>query len=355
MDNAKRPSKRSIASVLGSLALIGILIVHTEARAVIDALSGVRISTLLWAITAILVAFVLTGVRWWLFLQDARLPHGIMQIIWIRQIGQTFNNILPGAVAGDVIQMFLVARRPRQSSAAILSSILADRVVGLMSVIAILAVTAGAIAGRWPTIVWIAPLAVGVLVTFATGAVFLVWRRRFSDRSATWAATAMRYVHRIIRVAARQAAKPRLALAGLFLGVLGHILLSSSVWLLLLDIAPTPFLAVLPVFALASLSSLAPISIGGLGLREWVLSAGLASFGLTLDGAVALSLSLFVLTVAIPMGIAGVGALVMNPITATPNRTRNIHKSPHRQRVDKFSDLRDKDATSERDNPSGKV
>lgn len=142
----------------GKLILMGILLtivirqVQWADQSVIDAagnatiLPGVATSLkdmspwyLVTAWLCLLFAVIFNAVRWHRLLTAIGLRFGLGEIIRLVYIGEFFNNFLLGSLGGDAVKIYLsLKKRSRKTS--ILTSIFADRLIGLISLCAIAAV-----------------------------------------------------------------------------------------------------------------------------------------------------------------------------------------------------------------------
>ena len=97
---------------------------------------------LLLVVVALVYGQVLINVwRWELLLRAQDLFIGLRQAFRLTLIGMLFNVVIPGAVGGDVIKAYYVARDAAGRKAQAAGTILFDRIIGLL---ALLLLTAGA-------------------------------------------------------------------------------------------------------------------------------------------------------------------------------------------------------------------
>ena len=98
-----------------------------------------------WLLCFILLIFQSAGtsLRWrWLLLIDAKESIPVHQAIKVTWIGLFFNSFLPGAVTGDLIKL-VYARElaPSLSKTYLVTSVLVDRILGLIGLLCILGVS----------------------------------------------------------------------------------------------------------------------------------------------------------------------------------------------------------------------
>ena len=84
-----------------------------------------------------------TSIRWrWLLLINSKEQMPILKTIKITWIGLFFNSFLPGAVTGDLIKLYYARELdPKMSKTYLVTSVLVDRVLGLVGLLCILGVS----------------------------------------------------------------------------------------------------------------------------------------------------------------------------------------------------------------------
>ena len=88
-------------------------------------------------ISALLVAasLLLPVWRWWLLLRIQGIKEPLGRVLWLTWAGYFGALVLPGAAGGDLAKGYLVLRRRDQGRARALSTVLADRALGLYSLL----------------------------------------------------------------------------------------------------------------------------------------------------------------------------------------------------------------------------
>lgn len=283
-----------------SIALLGLLLYFLPLAQVRDALG--RLPPAVWI--GVLAGFVLghsVGIaKWRLFVNAARGGLGRVDATLCYGAGLFANLCLPSIVGGDLLRMGLAGKLSRRPEAALWGGVM-DRLTDLLS-LAIL-VTAGGFLVRSSESGWIGRvLTVAALVGAALLALVLplLIRRPL----ARWPRRLRRPVGRGLvglRQLRRRPGTAALGL-GLSLAIQGSFVLLNA-WLgrsigINVDLAVW-FL----VWPLAKIASLAPISLGGLAVREASLAALLLPFGVPVAQSVVCSL--LWQTVLIAGGLAG--------------------------------------------------
>lgn len=210
---------------------------------------------------------------------------------------------LPSTVGGDVVRIVLL--RPRLGLAAATRSVVCDRVVGLMTLVALVTVTLPFFAYR-----------IDSGVTFATiAAVCLIGLAGFA--CLVEAPSLVAKLPLVGRYAAAVAMDARAVLTGSGRGALCVALgFASSLLIVPLTYywanavhAPVSLSACLLIVPVTLFVSSIPISLGGWGLREGALAAGFAMVGGDIGGGIAVSMM-----IGLSGPILGAGVELMVPV-----------------------------------------
>jgi uncharacterized protein (TIRG00374 family) len=267
-------------------------------------LAGADLGLLIAGLALLFVMSVLAGVRWQMvsWLAGAPLSHVAGQRGLF--IGLFFNQTLPSSIGGDAMRIWLVNRDGAPLPAAI-ASVLLDRAIGLaalawVAMMGVVGLYSAAGVGPWLGSVALV-LAVAAVICFA----ILAW---FGGRAGRWLERrSWTQPIRATAMAARRLVKlRRLGVIVLAQSLAVHLLLVAATALMLAAIsAPAPFFYLLGAVPLVMLLAVAPISLGGWGVRETAMVAALAPVAVSpadsLAGAVLLGLGLLV--IGLPGGI----------------------------------------------------
>ena len=79
------------------------------------------------------------GLRWWLLLRSQSIFIDLWAVIRLYFLGWFYNNFMPSSVGGDLIRAWYVSRHTDRKFEAVLS-VFVDRVIGLLSTLAVAAV-----------------------------------------------------------------------------------------------------------------------------------------------------------------------------------------------------------------------
>jgi uncharacterized membrane protein YbhN (UPF0104 family) len=253
-----------------AVAILGWLI-HSGGLEV-DRLLALRISwglVLLFAIVG--ASLLLAAVRWWwlLEIQELRLSLGsALRLTWVGNLSTLF---LPGSLGADVVRGALAAAdRPGQRLAA-LSTVVADRFLGLYSLTLLGLGPALSVWGggeRPPALAAVAGTLTTLWACMTVAALALAWApsRRFAGRLLPrgWSDA-------LDASAARYRARAPAMLGCLGLAALGNALLVAGLaWGIRLLGAEGSMLATFAAAPLAILGNLVPLTPGGAGVGEAV-------------------------------------------------------------------------------------
>jgi glycosyltransferase 2 family protein len=248
------------------------------------------------AIAVMMGQLLVTGWRWSLIARDIGAPLSRAVIVRLTLIGQFFNQTLPSAIGGDAVRAWLAAREGIPASKAI-SGVLADRLIALLMLVAIVGATLPLFFARVPdpglrtiTTALVVGSAIGLLVFILLGA----WVEGLLQR--------FRLVRPLTEIAhdLRKLLTASQTIAVVAIAVLVHIAVIASVWLiaraLAIHVTAIDCLVLVPPIVL--LTTL-PISIAGWGVRESATVIGFGFLGVAPADALALSVVFGLVQVAI--------------------------------------------------------
>lgn len=276
-----------------TLAILAWLASRVDLSAVAGQLLAARAAPLALGFALFLLGVAMGGLRWWMALRgigEAARPGTAVALFWI---GMAFSQVVP-ATAGDGLRVWLGTRQGWRLGPA-LASVLLERLAMLLTLLALVVATEPLLARRLgyeggllpPAALLLAGLA-GVAGLLTLDRLAARWRhRRAVDalaRLALSSRTLLRSRWAPPLAALTLAAQLNLALAGWCL--------STSLGL------PLSLLDNLLLIPLVILATVAPISVGGWGLREGLVVALLGHVGIAAPDALAYSFLLGAANVA---------------------------------------------------------
>ncbi len=269
---------------------------------------ALRTANLTWMIPGLLslgVAFLIQTQRWRLLMQVQGIDMGWWRTLRVYLIGAFFNLFLLGATGGDIIKIFYAMRETASRKSAAFLSVMVDRMMGLMALVAITAV----LSAVHFDLLWanpkmrVAMLIVGAVLGTSLGLValgFIVDRFHLAHKLPAWLPLHARIVE-LASAFSIYARNGRVLTATFSLSVAAHLLifLASYFAARAFGIFPgmqglTDIYSVLPV--IMTMSAL-PISLSGLGVRETMFQDALGLFHVPEGLAVMVSISTFLMVV----------------------------------------------------------
>jgi hypothetical protein len=290
--------------LLGSLTLLAVLAWRLDWGRLAAAFARLDLRLWLAALLVYLLTQFVSAVRWQALARLAGFGGGWGRYLAYYYVGMLFNLVLPTSVGGDVVRAWYLARQPGAGPAAgrrtaALLSVLADRVNGVLVLVA-LAVVAAACSPvplkPW-VVIAVAAVAAGSLAGVACLPLLPRLRRLLPGNvHLQRLADGTRLYLRHGRVLAWVTA---LSLAVQAANV-------AVVWLVGEGLGlPVPPLFYGVLVPLVTLLTLLPVSVNGMGLREVGTVALLAPVGV--DAASAVTLSLLVFAVMSAASLCGLG------------------------------------------------
>ncbi len=247
---------------------------------------------LLWSGAFLLLAFsqVLSAWRWRILLRPLDFSLSGRRVLSIYFTGMFFSLFLPSVVGGDAVKAWYVARGWKKAPAAVYT-LLADRGIGLAAMMAF--AFAGALSSweRIPaSLLWTVALFTAVLYAgfflfpHLSGPVLLLFRKLREmprERLFTY------WVH-----PGPAARAFLLSLPIHMLILLCHALMARSLGI------GVSLGALMLVYPLTALAAMVPVSLNGIGPREFAYAAVLAFFGVRNEAAVSLAGMWFAIVLA---------------------------------------------------------
>lgn len=269
------------------------------------------------------LAFPLQAWRWWLLLRAQGLTLSLHWAHLATWIGNFYNAFLLGGLGGDAVRAFALCRDAPTRRAAGLAATFLDRVMGLIVLLSLAALTLllklDAVA-RHAELRLLLALCAALSLASVVVFVFLCrqpppWlaRRLGPTRSATLA-----------DILARAHSTPGALALALASSYAIWLLDFLSVWLLARSLGlPLPFIEVSLAMSVAYAATVLPVSVGGHGIREGALLGMLALLGLLPDDAsrqLALLLAVLVWATSVFWSLVGGAVLLLTRRSVPPSR-----------------------------------
>lgn len=298
----KRRDLRNVARVLVSAGALSFLLWQIGLGETVDVLRTADLRLLLIAFGLFLVTLVVRAGRWAVLLRALGLEVPFGRLVYLYFVGAFFNSFLPSGFGGDVVRALELTQDTPTPAA--VGTVLVDRMTGLLVLMAMgLAALPFSAARLTPWLAWLLAGAAGggLLV----GGLLLEGRllRRASgwlpDRLSLAGSGLLARIYAAVTGCGWRAVGQALAVSLVFnlLNILINILCGRAVGV---DLGPGYFFATAP---LISISLMVPVSVGGVGVRDWVVVALFGPMGVDGNTAAAMSLSLY--AVAAAAGLVG--------------------------------------------------
>ena len=263
--------------------------------------------------------------RWRLFAASLGMNMSYRTAVELYFVGMLFNIGLPSLVGGDVVKALMLSRKTAAPVRLSIASVLQDRAVGLIALLVYGSFAALAAPLRWrgvPLVLFYGAAWLGIAAVLA-----VVWQgQRWYRPSSTEGSR----LSRLLAEAAefhRALVTMRLPGAGAAAQVIGFSLLNSALVLWVFQQVSTaaghtielaPFSALFPLITLVSML---PISLGGVGIREWAYVEALGAVGVAPEAALTISLASSALIIV--LDLAG---LFFLPALPAELRAKSTHE-----------------------------
>ncbi len=266
-----------------------------------------------------LLGIVIRVFRWRVLLRGLGVKPPFVLLLKLYLVGNFFNTVLPSGFGGDVVRVVELAQQNRQSAA--VGTVIVDRLTGILSLMALGLVVLPFTHGLAPWLVWMFVIvAVGGLLG---GALLLEGRllRRMTARLPQALSLAgqgkLADIYAAVSGSGARAIWEALALSTVF-----NLVNIAIYWLCGLAVGIDVSLGFYFVFVpLLSLTLLVPISVGGLGARDWVAQPLFGSVGV--PDAVAAGMTLSVYAVTLAVGLIGLAIYLVEGLTGLWKREAN--------------------------------
>ncbi|MCC6300285.1 MAG: flippase-like domain-containing protein [Anaerolineales bacterium] len=283
----------SALQAIVSICLLMILFSRIDVESFLNLLRGIRPGYFSLGVLCYFLSMVVMSFRWLFIVRTANEPVEILQLITINFVGSFFSMFLPTAAGGDVARIYESSRRGMVGTKAV-STVLLDRVIGLISLVVI------SIAALMAGYRYTGESALIYLVLGVASAFVVAWRLFFNPAfMSRW-----KGVFRLPLLARTEPSVRKLYQSLYDLQLRRGLLLSTlaiSIFAQIIEISSAIFLArALGIDAqdfyffifipLIWLITMAPISLNGLGVREGAFAFFFGQIGVLSTVSVSLSL-----------------------------------------------------------------
>jgi glycosyltransferase 2 family protein len=291
---------RGLAQVSIGIGALALVVMRSDAHGLVEALKNTRVAYLPVAVTASFAVTWLMAYRWGKILAASGLHFKTGRLFLYYLIGIFFTSFVPGGgISGDVARLIYVDRDVRDK-ALVLSTVVYERLVGVLTLLLIgLAATLMTRAGRTDRIIYvsegvlalafiaIALLMSGYVSSRVARLVRGMGRRPGTVRIAEVAARTLESISELRRDGALLFRTSMISILIRLVWSLGCYVVAWAMGL------PIGLLSLFAFISLVDLVRLMPISVGGLGVREWAVIVLFGSVGITREQALTFSILAF--------------------------------------------------------------
>lgn len=290
----RKISLKLVIKILVSVVLLALLLHNIGAKGTLFRLLEANLWYIPIGVGLYLFAQVISSYRWQFLSAALGFKLALREYYDYYLIGMFFNLFLPGAIGGDMLRMFYLAKSANRKKREALLTLLAERGVGLVALLLLISVVCitPALAGTDLTI----PLRLPLLpaMSFDLRLILLCMSGlMLAGYLSLWVAPLERLVEKVPKLELIGQARVywanlgllaksvsiSLFVHGLMVGM--HLLIASA-----LNIH-VDILYITVVYGVVSLASVIPISFNGLGVREGVYVYLLTKVGFTEETALA--------------------------------------------------------------------
>ena len=266
-----------------------------------DAKAIILLVVLCWA------GQLLCSERWRIFAASLEIKGSFRSFVQVYFASMFFNIGLPSLVGGDVVKAYVISRKNSKSLQLAIASVLQDRGAGLMSLLAYgsAAILLHPLAWKgfplWGAylVSWIAVVAALLLVFKGNR----LYRRFLNPRSQTVWQKALQAASGFHLALGQSSLSPGAALritlysfvySGLVLWIFQQVTVAAG--------HPVGVVSFSALFPLIALGTMLPLTLGGLGIREWLYVEALSLVGIPRDQGLVISLATSALYLLINLG-----------------------------------------------------
>lgn len=297
----RRLNLRGLAQVLVGLVALGFVLIKSDAGALIEAIKHTRLAFLPLAVAASFAVTWLMAYRWEMILSARGVRFQTRRLFAYYLIGIFFTSFVPGGgISGDVARLIYVDRQVR-NKALVLSTLVYERLIGVFTLLLIgfAATLATRVYTQTDRVIYIGEavlaisfVAIAILMSgFVTSRLARMLRAIGSRMKIARAGeAAARTLEDISRLRSDGPLLARTVLISFVIRIvwsLGCYVIVTAMGL------PLDVFTLFAFISLVDLVRLMPISVGGLGVREWIVIVLFATVGISREQALTFSFLAF--------------------------------------------------------------
>ena len=292
---------RGLAQLTIGIGALALLVMRSDAHGLMEALRNTRVAYLPLAVAASFAVTWLMAYRWRAILAARQLHFSTNQLFIYYLIGIFFTSFVPGGgVSGDVARLIYVDREVRDKPL-VLSTLVYERLIGVFTLLLIgLTATLITRSSRQTdpmiyiseAILAVASIAIATLMSEYVSSRLSRLIRTLGKRIgiARLADAAARTLESITELRRDGVLLLRTSLISILIRIVWSLGCYVVAWAMGL---PIGLLTLFAFISLVDLVRLMPISVGGLGVREWAIIVLFATLGITREQALTFSILAF--------------------------------------------------------------
>jgi uncharacterized membrane protein YbhN (UPF0104 family) len=256
-----------IGKFIFTFAAIYFVVRKIDLREVVETFRQSRMLPVLAALVCFIISKMVSAIRCNRYFHsiDIRLSQPFNMKLYL--LGMFYNLFLPGGIGGDGYKIYFLRKRFDARTRKIFWAVMLDRLTGVFILIclAILFVYFIGIPSAWMPYLWI-------MIPLSVASAWLIYQRFFPSFKEIFLSTSLQ-------------------------SLLVQLLQILSAWFILLSFGVSQdFTAYLFVFLISSIVAVLPLTIGGVGSREFTFMLGAQWLGLDINLSVALSFLFYLIT-----------------------------------------------------------
>jgi hypothetical protein len=283
-----------------TVALLGFLATKIDLSSVVARLQSASLVLLALAVVIVTLEVPLAAFRWMLLAQRTGAAMSYRIALQLSFAGLFFGQVLPASIGGDVVRGYL-AYRNGVAWQPLVSSLILDRVIALLAAVVLILLAMPWMLGQaLGALTWTAGISAALVLILIAGL--------FVDKVPLPGSLKDRAIVRTILVLIGQTRKSLASAEGLLALGVSIVIHVMTIFVVVavgsaleIDGMLMPSVLVVPT---ALIAAAVPISLNGWGIREGVMVAGFALFGIAQGDAFLISvlLGLSVVISALPGG-----------------------------------------------------
>ena len=321
-----RLSWRGLAQAAIGIVVLALVLMKTDARGLIEAIRSTKWAYLPFAVAAAFAVTWLMAYRWSAILKAGGHKVSLRRLFRYYLIGAFFTNFVPGGGAGGDVARLIYVDRDIRDKAFVLSTLIYERLVGAFTLllIGLIATLSSRAFDQYAGTVYFVEAVLGL--GFVAAAVLmspyvssrLAWwlralGKRFGvERAGAAAARTLEAISALRRHHVMLGRTVVISVAVRIVWSLGCFAVARA-----LDL-PLGLPIVFAFMSLVDLLRLMPLSVGGLGVREWLIIVLFSGLGISRERALTFSILAFA-----PVYLTAIAGGIIYTLSASLVRRRS--------------------------------